>query len=57
MRTPVLIAATAVTAAVMLAQLTDARQVAFRRQIGAVYDVDFEGKLSGPAPRRALAGT
>lgn len=56
MRTPVLIAATAVTAAVALAQLTDARQVAFRRQIGAVYDVDFEGKPSGPAPRRTLAG-
>lgn len=56
MRRPVLIAATAVTAAVALAQLTDARQIAFRRQIGAVYDIDFEGKPSGPAPRRTLAG-
>ncbi len=32
-------------------------QQGFRRQLGAVYDVDFEGKKSGPAPRRSLAGT
>jgi hypothetical protein len=31
-------------------------QQGFRRQLGAVYDVDFEGKKSGPAPRRSLSG-
>ena len=32
-------------------------QQGFRRQPGAVYDVDFEGKKAGPAPRRSLSGT
>ena len=31
-------------------------QQGFRRAPGAVYDVDFQGKKSGPAPRRSLAG-
>jgi hypothetical protein len=31
-------------------------QQGFRRAPGAVYDVDFEGKKSGPAPRRSLSG-
>lgn len=57
MTKPVLIPAAAVTvlAIVTPSQLTQA-QVGFRRQIGAVYDVDFEGKPSGPAPRHSLAG-
>jgi hypothetical protein len=32
-------------------------QQGFRRAPGAVYDVDFAGKPSGPAPRRSLSGT
>ena len=32
-------------------------QQGFRRAPGAVYDVDFEGRKSGPAPRRSLTGT
>lgn len=57
MTTHALVRAAAVTvmAVVTLAPLTQA-QVGFRRQIGAVYDVDFEGTPSGPAPRRSLAG-
>ena len=39
-----------------LSSLTHGQQ-GFRRQPGAVYDVDAEGKKSGPAPRRSLAGT
>jgi hypothetical protein len=49
-------AATAALIAVLtLSHLTHA-QLGFRRQPGAVYDVDFEGKKSGPAPRRSLSG-
>ena len=32
-------------------------QLGFRRTPGAVYDVDFEGRKPGPAPRRSLSGT
>ena len=49
----VLVLAIAVLA---FADLTRA-QLGFRRTPGAVYDVDFEGKKSGPAPRRSLSGT
>jgi hypothetical protein len=41
---------------ISLSPLTYGQQ-GFRRAPGAVYDVDFEGKKSGPAPRRSLAGT
>jgi hypothetical protein len=51
----VVVAALAVIVAVVFTDLVRA-QVGFRRQIGAVYDVDFEGKPSGPAPRRSLSG-
>jgi len=45
----------AVIALLMFLPLTRAQQAA-RRQPGAVYDFDFEGKKSGPAPRRSLSG-
>jgi hypothetical protein len=50
------ISSAAVIAMLTLADLTHA-QLGFRRQPGAVYDVDFAGKKSGSAPRRSLAGT
>jgi hypothetical protein len=46
----------ALIAILTFANLTHA-QLGFRRAPGAVYDVDFEGKKSGAAPRRSLAGT
>jgi len=52
----VLVPAMVALGIVTLSQLTESQQVGFRRQIGAAYDVDFEGKPSGPAPRRTLAG-
>ena len=42
--------------AVLTCSLLVEAQVGFRRQPGAVYDVDFEGKTSGSAPRRSLSG-
>lgn len=42
-------------ASVVFASLTSA-QLGFRRQPGAVYDVDFAGRTPGPAPRRSLSG-
>ena len=45
----------AVCALLAFSDLTRA-QLGFRRAPGAVYDVDFEGKKSGPAPRRSLSG-
>src|SRR2546426_8480077 len=45
----------AVIAMLMFLPLARAQQAA-RRQPGAVYDFDFVGKKSGPAPRRSLAG-
>jgi len=47
----------AVIAVLMFSPLTRAQlQLGFRRQPGAVYDADFDGKKSGPAPRRSLSG-
>ena len=48
-------ATAAAAAAIALSHLTYA-QLGFRRAPGAVYDVDFEGRKSGPAPRRSLSG-
>jgi hypothetical protein len=42
--------------AVLTCSLLIEAQVGFRRQPGAAYDVDFEGRKSGPAPRRSLSG-
>jgi hypothetical protein len=53
----VVVAAIAAMAIVTLLSPVTRGQQGFRRQIGAVYDVDFEGKTSGPAPRRSLSGT
>ena len=39
----------------LLAPVTRGQQ-GFRRTPGAVYDVDFAGKKSGPAPRRDIFG-
>jgi len=46
----------AVIALIVWSALPRAQQ-GFRRAPGAVYDVDFVGKPSGPAPRRSLSGT
>ena len=46
----------AALAALLSADLMRAQGLGFRRAPGAVYDVDFPGKPSGPAPRRTLAG-
>ncbi len=45
-------------AVVALSHLAHSQEIrGFRRAPGAVYDVDFEGEASGPAPRRSLSGT
>jgi hypothetical protein len=44
-------------AALISADLMRAQGLGFRRAPGAVYDVDFSAKPSGPAPRRSLGGT
>jgi hypothetical protein len=51
-----LAAALVVTALLAWSALPHAQQ-GFRRAPGAVYDVDFVGKPSGPPPRRSLSGT
>ena len=53
----VVVPAIAAIALVTLLSPVTRGQQGFRRQLGAVYDVDFEGKKSGPAPRRNLSGT
>jgi hypothetical protein len=53
----VVVPAIAAIALVTLLSPVTRGQQGFRRQLGAVYDVDFEGKKSGPAPRRSLSGT
>ena len=53
----VAVAAIAALAIVTLLSPVMRGQQGFRRAPGAVYDVDFEGRKSGPAPRRSLSGT
>jgi hypothetical protein len=49
--------AIALIAVLVFSPLTRTQQPPPNRQPGAVYDVDFAGKKSGPAPRRSLSGT
>jgi len=51
----VVVSVVAVAAVLAFSDLMRA-QLGFRRQPGAVYDVDFPGATSGPAPRRSLSG-
>jgi len=53
----VVVPAIAVIALVTLLSPVTRGQQGFRRAPGAVYDVDFEGRKSGPAPRRSVSGT
>ncbi len=46
----------AALAALISAELMRPQGLGFRRAPGAMYDVDFLGKPSGPPPRRSLAG-
>jgi len=55
--TRVVVAAMTAAALVTLLSPVMRGQQGFRRAPGAVYDVDFEGRKSGPAPRRSLTGT
>jgi len=48
--------AIALFAVLVFSPLTRTQQPPINRQPGAVYDVDFVGKPSGPAPRRSLSG-
>ncbi|HEX2460232.1 MAG TPA: hypothetical protein VHJ58_08800, partial [Vicinamibacterales bacterium] len=57
MTTRIVVPMVAALAALISADLMRAQGLGFRRAPGAVYDVDFSGKPSGPAPRRSLAGT
>ena len=57
MATRVVVPVIAAIALVTLLSPVTRGQQGFRRQPGAVYDVDFEGRKSGPAPRRSLSGT
>ena len=57
MATRVVVPVIAAIALVTLVSPVTRGQQGFRRQPGAVYDVDFEGRKSGPAPRRSLSGT
>ena len=52
----VVIPAIALVAVVMFSVLVRTQQAPPNRQPGAVYDVDFPGQKSGPAPRRSLSG-
>ena len=57
MATRVVVPVIAAIALVTLVSSVTRGQQGFRRQPGAVYDVDFDGRKSGPAPRRNLSGT
>lgn len=48
--------AIALIAVLVFSPLTRTQQQPPNRQPGAVYDVDFVGRKSGPAPRRSLSG-
>ena len=52
----VVVPAIALVAVVMFSVLVRTQQAPPNRQPGAVYDVDFPGQKSGPAPRRSLSG-
>lgn len=52
----VVVPALAAIALVTLLSPVTRGQQGFRRAPGAVYDVDFAGRKSGPAPRRSISG-